>query len=104
MIDTIKYMSVNYIVTEVEDLTMPEDANQDAYGTVDYGLGMIRLNSVQPPIIAWQTLFHEIVHIILRHSGNIDHDENEIERYAYGFLHLLKENPDLQKLLLKETK
>ena len=48
-----------------------------------------------------QTLMHEVYHGIKYNLGYLDHNEEEVDGVAHGFLQFIKDNKDLIKKLLK---
>jgi hypothetical protein len=77
--------------------TLP-DTEVGAYHDRDQKITVL---SGMAPVVSWGTLFHEWYHGIEDRAG-IEHDESTAERTAWAVVHLLLENPALQRLILED--
>jgi len=65
------------------------------YGSILYSDSLITLMPGQSPVQKQITLWHEMLHGILRAAGEIEHDEKVIISLSHGIVQLLQENPAL---------
>jgi len=63
------------------------------YGTILYSDSVISIMPGQSPVHKEITLWHEMLHGIMRNAGIKDHDETVIIALSHGIVQLLKDNP-----------
>ena len=77
--------------------TTREHDDSDSFGKVRYGPCLMDLNRDLAPASRRQTLWHEVIHIILCHAGYREQDEKLIETLANGIMLVLQDNPALRE-------
>ena len=88
--------AIEYAVVRVKGLSVDDEP---ADGCLAYLECAIQLEATTAPQLSRVTLWHEILHAILAHSGRqLDHDEDEIEALAHGIVQVLRDNPELTLL------
>jgi hypothetical protein len=65
------------------------------YGDINFGKCRIRINADDAPQIQLVTLWHEVLHGILRQAAIEDHNEQVIDALSHGLIQVLRDNPDL---------
>ena len=83
---------LSYAVVEVEELA---SASGELYGDINYERCRIRIRAESDPQIKHVTLWHEVLHGILRNAAIEDHDEQQIDALAHGIIQVLRDNPQL---------
>ena len=93
------YDSASGETNEDAIVDVPDDT--EVLGDFDYKNRTIRLHPTAVRETTVNTLFHELAHVILEHAGLLDHDEFYIRVFTFGFISLLRENPQLVDLILE---
>lgn len=98
-IDSVDF-GVRKFIIEYKERHYDEDGTH-YFGTVNYVHGVITLEEDHIYDDMVLTLMHEINHIIETIFGVSEKStqEERVEAYAYGFVTVMKLNPDLAKLL-----
>lgn len=83
---------ITYKIVVVPDLR--GDNDKKLFGEVVHGLCEIRLEGNNAPQQGRQTLWHEIVHVILTQLGRQDEgsDEPLVDGLAYAFMQVVQDN------------
>lgn len=85
---------LTYKVVKVKELACHEGL---LHGDINFNKCRIRIDASDNPQRQHQTLWHEILHGILRGAGNKDdHDEQQIDALAHGIIQVLRDNPQLR--------
>lgn len=94
----IELFSKKYTIEYFDDLSLIDDRNKDCLGYVDFISCTIKIfykKGFTDYIGVWQTLFHEVLHIIKREL-NIElkegNEENIVDTFALGIIHFLINN------------
>jgi len=89
---TVKIGPIAYALVEVGDL---HSGGVELDGQVRHCLSEIRIERDQEEQSKTQTLWHEIVHIILNQAGRREDSKNEdlVEALAYGLMGVIQDNP-----------
>ena len=75
-----------------------EQTPSDEIGSVDYTRNLIILERCDLQRM-WETLLHEITHIILYHAGYIEHDEKLVGTVSHGLMAMLMQNKEVFRKL-----
>lgn len=94
----IKIGPITYEVVTVPGLRDGADGKK-LFGEIKYGSCEIRVESNYAPQQTRQTLWHEIVHIVLVQLGRADesNDEALVDGMAYALMRVIEDNPWLGK-------
>jgi hypothetical protein len=92
----IKIGGVDYPVSDRDDL---HDNHKPLYGWIKFNTMEILINSELGPQARYTVLWHEIVHGILNHAGFDEQDEKLVCALGHGLVQVLRDNPELLKLL-----
>lgn len=67
------------------------------YGQVNYGECEIRVEAQNDPQQRRQTLWHEVVHVLLTQAGLVKDAKREglVDPLAYGLMQVVRDNPGL---------
>lgn len=112
MIESVKIGYLTYAITPAEHPTedglphLPQSADdQWLAGEISYLSGRIYIHNGLPEAVKRQTLLHEITHGILRNAGQhaLNADEELVDAIAYGFLALVRDNPQLIVYLQEQS-
>jgi len=88
----IKIGPITYSIVAVSGLR--SDDGKSLYGEVKYGLCEVRIEADNSPQQDRQTLWHEIVHIILEQLGRSKlNEENLVDSLAYALMQVVQDNP-----------
>ena len=79
------------------------DSEEDFVGRCAPNKQIIEIDKRLSPDKKVQTLLHEILHAICFEQGHMKIAEHKIDILATGILAVIKDNPKLRKLILKET-
>lgn len=85
-----------YKVLLVEDLRA--DDGEDIFGKVVYGPCEIHLEAGNSQQVDRQTLWHEIVHIVLTQLGRRQ-KEDFVDSLAYSLMQVVQDNPWLAEMI-----
>lgn len=91
--DSIRIGGTDYKIVEEKDL---HDGGTWLNGHIIYNHPQIRIESEMDEYIKWVTVWHEVLHGILQHAGQGDHDEKMIEALGYGVTQVLRDNEYLR--------
>ncbi len=91
--------SMPYDVVEKEDLRAENSDYRRLYGQIDYSKMQIELEKDMQPPMRTAVLVHEVIHGILAQAGVEDHDEQLIDILTFGFIGVMRQNPELAKLV-----
>jgi hypothetical protein len=94
----LKIGAILYGVEFVPDLS---DDKGKIDGQISYGQAKIRISKSLNEQVQAQTLLHEIIHGIEEHSGRQELKEPVINTLAYGIYQVLRDNPELVKMITK---
>lgn len=94
---SVKIGCINYDVQEVSGLEFEEE---ECIGLYSYTERCIFLQEGLDEDVKRHTLLHEVLHGILKHSGQ-EHSEHLIEAVSFGLLDVFDRNPKLAKYLLE---
>lgn len=89
----IRIAGIEYAVNLVEALT---DGDKRCFGVLSHKTTEIKLDAGLSDGAAYQTLWHEIVHV-LTVTGNADITEGQVEALAWGIVQVIRDNPGLCK-------
>lgn len=95
MIEQLKVGAINYTVV----LEEAELDGSKCSGLVDYDQTRISVSPDQSIQMQPQTLIHEIIHVIMHQAGFTEHNESVIEALSYGWLQVLRDNPNVTAYL-----
>jgi len=105
--DSIKIGAKTYeLVVDQKNQRLHEHCNE--FGHIDYDMRVISISTKFPNEQKLDSLVHEVVHGIGRHM-ELDTEwgektENYVSRIANGLNMVLRDNPELLKMLMKEMK
>ena len=110
MIEKLQIGPVTYAVVVVPDLRSAfndegepiegdEENGKLLNGQIIYHRMTIELNANLPVAFQPIVLLHEAIHGVLSHAG-IEHDEGTVQALGYGLVDLLRDNPDLVRLIV----
>lgn len=94
---TVRIGPILFEIEETADLH--GDDGKRIWGEVSHGDCKIRIHERTAPQQQRQTLWHEIVHVILIQAGRTEQgkDEGLVDLLAYGIMCALQDNPWLAK-------
>lgn len=78
----------DYVVEQVARIDQQDSAGEHCSTTFPQ---TIKLNASLTPNWAWQTLFHELLHVV-EEEQHLDFTEDQIERLALGLFALWRRN------------
>lgn len=98
--------SVKYVNGFISEHTTEDGNHFTQTGLIDQPNQEIQISNNTKPDYQTITLFHEIIHGILYNGGFKDQDQLEslIEAISIGFYGVLKNNPQLRKLIANNFK
>lgn len=100
MVQSVKIGGIYYSVEVVPEL---RDGDIRLNGWIQYDLSKISLDAKMGEQMAFQTLWHEILHGIATQAGrNSELKEPMIEALAHGIVQVLKDNPDVVKMSIQK--
>ena len=74
------------------------DGDEQVYGITRHDTCEILIDSTLCPQAKYQTLWHEVVHVIMTQAGHEgEHDETMVSALSYGIVDVLQRNPKLRK-------
>ena len=93
----VKVGPITYAIRVQDNLMAKDDDGEDIllFGKVCFATCEITIDSNLAPAMQWQTLWHEIVHIVYDQLG-LNKDEGEADGIAYKLLEVLMDNGFLQ--------
>ncbi len=94
---TVRVGAFDYRVVEVERLQ--NDDRSPLLGKVDVRDLTIAIDAEADDQVKQTTLWHEMMHAILVQAGLDEHDEKVLEVLCYGIVGILRDNPQLARLV-----
>lgn len=93
------------MVKQVDDLHYHdnEKTKHSLNGQIIYGKAFIEIEKDVDPQLVAPILVHEAVHGILHNAGHDDEDEEQVIALGYGIVSLIRDNPELVKLIQGEA-
>jgi len=89
----IKIGPITYEIVAVPGLRS-EDDGKKLFGEVKHGSCEIRIESEYSPQQRRQTLWHEILHVVLTQLGRKENqDESLVDSLAYAMMRVVEDNP-----------
>jgi hypothetical protein len=96
--DSIKIGAFLFSVQSFPNLKDDEDKRVDGY--LDHSKSEILLDAELGSQAHLSTLLHEVVHEIAIQSGQ-DLNEGQVDAMAFGVIQVLKDNPELVRMITK---
>jgi len=96
--DAIKVGAIRYAV---KTLTSLADHERKLDGRVRHASTQINLDADLNDQATVQTMLHEIVHIVAIQLGHPALEEDIVDAVAYAAYQVLRDNPDLVKIIMK---
>jgi len=92
--ETLLIGPITYRVVEIEGLSSD---GETIFGEVKYGLCEISVEARNDPQQVRQTMWHEIIHILLTQAGLSKDAKREelVDPLAYGLMQVIRDNPAL---------
>ncbi len=97
MIPNVKIGAVTYNIKELDDLHDVDGEGRKVYfhGRIDYSEALVKIAEDQAHDVKVVTLWHELLHAILKNAGYDDHSETHIDALAYGLIQVMRDNRPL---------
>jgi hypothetical protein len=98
--DSVKIGGVRHRVIYAKNLTSDDGRPLD--GQIDHGAALISIKANMDKQVQVQTLLHEILHSIEAQTGR-RHELKEpmIDALAYGIYQVMRDNPELVRMITK---
>lgn len=101
MIDSVKVCGMSYQVIESRPVTENGDVGE---GHISYSKMLIEIN---PDLVGDSkvlSVWHEVCHAILMHTGHFNekNDEQLMEALSMGLVQLIRDNPQLVEMTLSK--
>ncbi len=93
--------SMPYQVVEEAGLRPQEEDYQRLYGYIQGDKMQISIEKNMQPQMKTAVLIHEVIHGILDQAGVSEHDEQLINILTYGFIGVMRQNPELAQLVIQ---
>lgn len=102
--DKVQIGPIPYSVKEVDDLHDVNDEGKKRWlhGVIKWASATIEVERGQSEDVKVTTLVHEALHGILNNAGQDDHPESMIIALGFGLVQLLRDNPDLVRVIVGE--
>lgn len=89
---SIKVGPITYDIRLLDGLL---DGERNIFGSITFRTETIDVESDMAPDEQRQTVLHEMVHIMLTHIGQRNHDEVLVDGLSYALFDVIRSNPEL---------